>query len=195
MLTLDKGAIKTLVLPENFVLAEEEYGGMGFNWRRQYVPKGETQIEITSFYRGRPAAEIDSEAFRTELAKPQHEIFTQGKTDPKDAEASLSELWGALGNAGNNQITNEDTGISGPRFYLESARTLDVQGRRVLVVGGYFHGVDGDLHNWYCGIFIDGSPEEDCSQIEELVFQADTKELYDKYFPEFWKALDTIEWS
>lgn len=195
MLTLDKGAVKKLKLPESFILGEEEYGGKGLNWRRQYVSRLGSGVEITSYYRGRPAAKVDSDAFRAVMSKPPHEIFLEGQTTEEQAEPILQEVWGALGNAGNNQITNKSEGLGGPRFHMVSCSTIDMNGRRVMVATGWFHGPDGAVHNHYCGIFFDASPNEEACRIEELIFQADSQQVYDSYLPSFREALFTMEWN
>jgi hypothetical protein len=47
---------------------------------------------------------------------------------------------------------------------------------------------------YYCGLFVDSDPEREDCVIEELVFEAQTKELYEKYRSSFEKALATIQW-
>ena len=107
----------------------------------------------------------------------------------------IRSLESALGNAGNNQITNSSSGVSGPRFYLEKIHVIDLSSKPVMAVQGYFHGFDGQVHNHYMGIFFDATPDDrDYCQIEEIVFQAPTWELFGKYFPQFQKTLNSIRW-
>jgi hypothetical protein len=46
------------------------------------------------------------------------------------------------------------------------------------------------------GIFFDATPDDkQYCQIEEVVFQAPTWELFEKFFPQFQKTLNSIRWS
>lgn len=194
MLTVQKGAIKKFTLPDGFVLGEEEYGGMGYNWRRRYVPGANNEVAIISYYRGSEEPASDGEVFRHLLSKPPHLIYREGETDRQAALSTLYNLAPIIGGAGNNNLVNQRTGLSGPRFHLEIMRTLKLGGRTVLEVAGWFHGASGELHNYYDGILFDGDSASAGVAVEELLFEAQTKQLFDRYWPAFLESLKSIEW-
>lgn len=195
------GAIKSIKLPDSFARGETLYGGMGQNWRRSFHPrekKDSLEVSITSMFRGSPTAVNDASIFRKILAEPPRVIYSSDSRSshlchPK-AQLLVSEMVDVLGNAGNNQLTNCETGVGGPRFYLQRMESILLNGKKVLAVYGVFHNSQMEPQAYYCGLFVDSDPEREDCVIEELVFEAQTKELYEKYRSSFEKALATIQW-
>ncbi len=198
--TASCGAIAKLTLPEGFVLGEEVRGGMGNNWTVSYNPPDTEAVEIMLFYRGTPDRGVDPARFRGLLEKSPHELFDLSKQSdnmPPDTIETLVAIQDLLGNAGNNQITNTRDGLQGPRFQIEKVETMELNGRNVLGVRGFFHSYKGvsDLHNYYYGIFFDVAANKEWCQIEEIIYQGDTKELFERYWNDFFGSLSSISWK
>lgn len=196
------GVIKSIKLPDSFARGETLHGGMGQNWRRSFHPREKrdsSQVSITSLFRGSPTECREASSFRKVLAQPPGLIFCSAEDSQHlchpEAHALIKEMAEALGNAGNNQLTNFEKGVGGPRFRLQRMEVLEISGRKVLAVYGVFHNSNMEPQAYYCGLFVDAAPgKEDCA-IEELVFEAQTKELYEKYRLGFEKAISTIQWA
>jgi hypothetical protein len=199
---VDLGTIKSINLPDSFAKGEVLYGGMGQNWRKTFHPrekKDTKDVAITSMFRGSPTLESDGITFRTLLRQPPGVIFSadenaESKMQPQ-AKQIVNALADALGNAGNNQLTNTETGFGGPRFYLQRMETLELNKRKVLAVYGVFHNSEMKAQNYYVGLFVDSKPDTKECVVEELVFEAQTRELYEKYRVSFEKSLTTIQWN
>lgn len=193
MLTLQEGAIAKIDLPQGFELMEETRGGMGMNWLRVYSPKGVSGLSISLFYRGAPELVDYARVFRGLLKNPSVIFDDQNGPNGDDTTiARVRSIQSCLGNAGNNQIANPENS----RFYLEKIQTINLCGRPVMAVQGYFFGPDGQPDNNYMGVFYDATPDDrELCRIEEIVFEASTWELFEKYFPEFQKTLNSIRWA
>lgn len=187
-------------LPDSFARGEVQMGGMGHNWRRVFQPRDKDDaddVSIISFYRGSPTAQEDAAAFRSLLKVPPANVFDGSHPDccsqPHMFEL-VRKLEPILGQCGNNQIANTEVGVSGPRFFLETLKTIAVAGRTVLVASGYFHDMELHPQAYFSGLFFDAQP--DCTNccIEEFVFEAQSRSLYDKYYSSFEKAISTIRW-
>lgn len=188
------GVIKTMHLPDNFVKGEERAGGMGNNWRKIFHPANSTDVSITSLYRGSAAFAPSGRTFRTLLAQPSALIYSTENGGLAQAETIITSLAPALGNAGDNQLTNAETDEQGPLFYLQRMETVELNHRRVLAVYGIFHNSEKVPHNYYVGIFIDANPKAKECRIEEIIFEAQSRELYDQYHTQFEDSIKTIQW-
>ena len=196
MPTLTKGSVSDMQLPADFEFGQDLTGGIALNWLKSYHAVANRDVQISLFYRG-TASPADSIVGFRKLLKTQGVVFdnANGDADSKTAQ-TIESLNAALGNAGNNQITNKAVGVTGPRFFLEKIHVILLNAKPVMAVQGYFHSYDGTIDNYYMGIFFDGSPEDEkYCRIEEVVFQAPSWALFEKYFPSFQKTLNTITWS
>jgi hypothetical protein len=199
---VELGTIKSTNLPDAFTKGEVLFGGMGQNWRKNFHPrekKDARDVAITSMFRGSPTLELDGKTFRSLLRQPAGVIFSadrkaQNKIHPQ-AEEIVNALADALGNAGNNQLTNPQTGLGGPRFYLERMEILELNKKKVLAVHGFFHDSEMKPQNYFIGLFVDAKPDQRECIVEELIFEAQTRELYEKYCGGFEKSLTSIEWD
>ena len=194
MLTLQEGAIAKIDLPPGFVLMEETRGGMAMNWLRRYSKNG-NDISISLFYRGAPELAQFASDFRS-LLETETVVF-DGQNGPSDEVAAghVKNMRSVLGNAGNNQITNQDK-ENGPHFFLEKIQTIKLNGRPVLSVQGYFYGGDGEIDNYYMGIFFDATPgDATACKVEEIIFEAKSWELFEKNFGAFQASLNSIRWE
>lgn len=195
-----QGAIKGMELPSRFEKGEEELGGMGNNWTIPYHPPGRKDVELTFHYRGTPETGISATGCKLLLEKKPHFIFKRPEKAFKIRESvnnTLEALAPILGNAGDNQVTNTNTGMRGPRFNVDKVETIDVNGKTVIAVNGFFHSYKAldDLQTFYYGIFYDATPESIDAQIEEFFYQAETKKAFTEFWEDFYRALNTIVWK
>ncbi|MBA3858812.1 MAG: hypothetical protein C0507_18060 [Cyanobacteria bacterium PR.3.49] len=191
----------SIELPDSFARGEVQMGGMGHNWRRVFQPRDKNDaddVSIVSFYRGSPAALEDAAVLRSLIKQPPAVIFAGTRSDccsqPHVAEL-VRKLEPILGQCGNNQIANQETGVAGPRFFLEKLETISLDGRAVLSASGYFHDMELHPQAYFSGLFFDAQPESPHCCVEELVFEAQTRSLYDKYYPSFKQAVSTVRWT
>lgn len=191
MLTLQEGAIAKIDMPPGFAQRDEVRGGMGMNWLRVHSPTQDDGVSISLFYRGAPELAEYAKTFRALLKSPA--IIFDDQDGPND-EGALEKVRGmqsCLGNAGNNQFTNPDNA----RFALEKIQTITLSGRPVMAVQGFFYGPDGKPDNNYFGVFYDATPKDpEFCRIEEIVFEAVSWELFEKYFSAFQASLNSIRW-
>lgn len=199
---VDLGTIKSINLPDSFTKGEVLFGGMGQNWRKTFHPrekKDAQDVAITSMFRGSPTLDSDGKAFRTLLRQPPVLIFSADSKAKNEihpqAKKIVNALADAIGHAGNNQLTNPETGLGGPRFYLQRMETLELNKKRVLAVYGVFHDSEMKPQNYFVGLFVDAKPDKKECFVEELIFEAETRELYEKYHDSFEKSLTTIQWN
>ncbi len=194
MNTLSRGIIKEVTLPENFQLRTEQAGGIGNSWLLSCKSRRYENVEFALFYRGTPCSADGVISFRNLLTEPK---ILFNSTDTTDGDSGLiHNLSRVLGNASNNQITNQNTGNQGPKFFLECLEVIELNQKNVLSTTGYFHGPEGEVDYHYKGVFIDASPDDPKKcQIEEVLFQAPDMVLFRKLLPDFLKFLGSIIWS
>ncbi len=190
------GAIRTITIPETFVVSKERYADFASSWMICYSPVGEENVEIGLVYRGKPVYIDDAVLFRSIVNKSDQKLFesdSSGQDFEKD-KSLLKSMTFILGKMGNNQLTNTEKGVFGPEFYLERLETILLNGRRALSIKGHFQGPDLSIHNYYYGLLYERKRSSEKCDIEEVFFQAHSQELYDKYFFDFAATLKSIIW-
>lgn len=202
MRVYEVGSIKSINLPDSFARGDFLHGGMGNNWKKSFYPRDKRdhdEVAITSMFRGTATLDPDARNFRKLLDEPARVVYSkQIEENSKSAQAAISivnSMAEALGNAGNNQLTNCEMGIGGPRFNLQKMETLMLNDKKVLAVSGFFHNSEMKVQTYYLGLFVDARPNNQECIIEEIAFEATTEELYEKYRNSFEKSLHTIEWN
>lgn len=201
MPTLQAGIIKSITLPDSFAKGESLHGGRGTNWRKVFHPRNKrdtSDVSISAFFRGRAVIDDEAKAFRVLLRQPPGVVFSAQKdTDccHPQAESIIKAMIDALGQAGNNQLTNQERGIFGPHFFLQRMETVELKKRKVMIVYGIFHDAEMNPLNHYVGLFVDADPNSSDCRIEELVFEAFSNAQYEKCRPDFEKALKSIVWN
>ncbi len=209
MLLKKIGVIKEMLLPAEFVQGEQEFGGMGNNWRlihypRKFKNESPSPVQLIVYYRGSPPLKANGEAFRVMLSQSPKILFEQG--DAQDASAvtsMLKNLGAALGSASDNQLVNHKPGLHGPLFYLQKLAVAQVNKRSVLAISGVFHrsGATPDEFqfegstNYSHALLFDAAPGNEPCRIEEIVLQADSAELLATYMPLLDRALNTVRWA
>ncbi|MDX2108503.1 MAG: hypothetical protein SFY67_19065 [Candidatus Melainabacteria bacterium] len=191
------GAIQNVTLPEGFSLCEDTVGKVARSHLRRYESTKYKSVEIAFFYRGNELSSTDTNTLRQYLSQPNQvliEIEETEKPTPKDVEI-MQEFYYIIGTPGNNQISNSEKGIRGPRFHLASLETLMVSGKRCLAVNGWYHGPKEEVHNYFYGVYFDSKRSQKLCKLEEVYLHAPTSALFDYYLPDFQETLKTIVWK
>lgn len=173
------GVISEVSLPDDwYERADKKGAGSG----RTFSPNATTEAEIVFFPRMVPLDEASRKVFL--------HLLKEDEIDNLSAEQILA-LRTVMGvaTAGDNQITNSGTPgtLDGPVFYIDNARTVDINGKTVLrVIGNYTNGKS------FNGIFFPAGAEGKI--VEELFLQTTRTESIDKYLTLFEKVLSTVTW-
>lgn len=194
MIVKNAGSIDKILLPPNFIAGSEEYGGKAMNWEKKFHPVNEPGVTIALYYRGMPCPQVYGDAFRQITKQPPAVYFDEQLNEANRVDAVV-RLGQALGNAGNNQLSNTATGLGGPRFHIQSLKTMLLVGKPVVFVTGLFHSFDMVVSNYYAGYFVDATPSDDRCRLEEIFLQAESIELFEKFREPFERAIATIQWS
>jgi hypothetical protein len=164
---------------------------------RSFSPADNANVKMEIFCRGLPLSEESSKSFRKALKLAPKSLFDSESVDKSAVPDALliSDLEEALGNVGNNQIANTETGCSRPPFKLERLDALIWNGKPALAARGWFYNVEtNERFNAFCGFFIDAQPKGTTSEVEEIYLQVRTESDYLRYLPEFEHSLSSIEW-
>ncbi len=188
--------IKSLKLPAGWA---ECKAGSGFATRivRSFTPPGSSDVKMEFFYRGLPVSDAAGKAFRKVLKQAPKTVFDHNNSNkPTKAEVQLiCDLEEVLGNIGNNQISNTETGPSGPPFLLERLDALLWNDKPLLAGRGWFINPEtGERRYAFCGFFIDANPNQAACSVEEIYLEADKEDLYAQCMPQFEECLRSIEW-
>lgn len=178
-------SIKKIMLPQSWSARSERITQI-MSIKSAY-PSTHKDAEISFFKRRSALPPEDLEHFKDVLNQPPHRIA--------DGEKELESISAVMGNAGDNQWTNRQTGYAGPCFRLINAETIAINGRRVLLVKGTFIKPENKQPiNEYCGIYVNSVDDE----VEELFLQVASHLGYlefERYLKLFLDALKTIEWN
>lgn len=184
-------------LPPGWLELSFEEEGMEIRAIRVFSPADNHSVRMQMLNRGYPLGEEDTQVLRKTLSQSPKAIFERKDgTRPGRTEVELvSSLAEVLGNLADNQLLNSESDDLGPSFMLDRIDVLDWKGRKVLAVRGWFRDPEQDIRvNNYCGLFIDSTPGEPESQIEEIYLEAPTEDLLVKYMPLFKASLDSLVW-
>ena len=188
--------IKSLQLPPGWT--ENKLGG-GFAPRtmRAFSPPDNPRVKIVLLNRGLPVSEDAGKTFRKILQLSPKLIFDRNSANklmPTEVQL-ICDLEEILGNAGDNQIVNPDTGISGPPFILDRLEVLVCNDRPALAVRGWFcNPGNGQRLNAFYGLFVDVNARDDACGVEQIFLEAPEETLYLQYLPAFEQCLHSIEW-
>lgn len=134
---------------------------------QEYHPAGAPECQLGFYYRGRRTSDAAGKTFHDLLDKPPHALT--------DAEfRSLEEIV-------RDKAKAED-------FRLESAKTEDLNGKRVLRVKGRYVGNQNDAEH----VFIDADGTG--SAVQEVFFQA-PKDKFSKHIKHAEDAIRSIRWK
>lgn len=191
------GAIRSITLPENFSITEDTVGKVALSHLRRYECDINSNVEISFFYRGTELSEPDTKTLRHYLSQPNQILLRasdSGEISEEDI-AKMQEFYFIIGTPGNNQISNPEKGMRGPRFFLQKIETITISGKRCLAVTGWFHGPGGNIQNFFYGTYFDAKRTSELCRLEEVYLHTPTENLFEKYLIDFKETLKTIIWK
>ncbi|HEY9870968.1 MAG TPA: hypothetical protein V6D08_17515 [Candidatus Obscuribacterales bacterium] len=163
------GQVNRIQIPDGWIEGPSNpYQGIGNRTLVEFHPPEAPEARLCFFYRGLPLdAQSGAKFVEIVAANPAHTL-------------SADEVQCLKG------VLNERADPAA--FALSLAQTTDLNGRRVLMVGGQYRESQRELMEILIDVFGTGTV------IEEIFFQAPT-ELYFIYFTQVQPALTSIEWK
>lgn len=163
------GQIALLVIPDGWMKKEKEHSPLEMTGARSltwYQSADNDQVGIYLYYRGMPVVENGSkEAHRAVLAAEPHELSWE----------EIDSIWEVLGNCNSKA------------YKMESCRTIDHHGRRIIKVEGVYR--NSDLRTIEYSVDADGSGRF----VQSIWFQA-PESVYFDFDHQGRRALEEIEW-
>lgn len=132
----------------------------------EFHPQGQKDCQLGFYYRGRRTSEVAGRNFNQILDAPAHELTP--------AEYS------SLGEVLRDKAKAED-------FTVKSARTEDINGKRVLVVEGRYNVNQNDSFH----VFVDS--DNSGTAVQEVFFQA-PKDKFAKYGADAEQSIRKVRW-
>lgn len=166
------------------------------NWKVVYSGSLKRDVQIGFYYRGKALDPIDATFFKEVLKNPQPLIFYHNsKGNYSESEISrLTPFSYILENMADNQVSNQNSGYN-PTFYLESIEVQNIKERKVMVIKGFYLDKKMNPSGYLYNVMFERDPQKEVCHIEEIFFQASSKELYDKHFVDFKKSLESIQFK
>jgi len=166
--TFSHGQVAAMHTPLGWVAGTSVHRDLGTNSWVPFSPPNESGTVLAFYYRGLPIGTQATKAFRDVLAAPPHTL-------------SPTELT-AIGAVLRSQPQESS-------FPLREAETRDLHGKRiVLLEGHYLESGEDVLH-----LFVDASPSEERSAVQEIIFQA-KPEAFARYRDVVQASLASIVW-
>ncbi|MDP3509207.1 MAG: hypothetical protein Q8T09_14640 [Candidatus Melainabacteria bacterium] len=165
---IDRGQISSMSMPAGFEKGKTVGGTYANDSFQEYHLSSNANVKFYFEYRGRRMGVESSKVFHDTLEKPPHALAAQ------ELE-SLHQVLGA------NRSNKDD-------FKINSARTEDLNGKRVLTIEGRY-----PRHNLSARtVFVDSDGTG--SAVQEITFQAPTAEFF-KNTAASLNALKSIKWK
>lgn len=164
---LNCGQIERMKLPPGWQANQKQEGKIGNSSYRDYTPPDNKEVKMVFFYRGRPVEPGSASAFHGLLEKPAHSL------SPAELK-SIAEV-----------IRDRQDARD---FQMLSARTEDLNGKRVLIVEGRYIQIQQDTYAVL--VDADGSGKA----VQEIFFQA-PKENYMRFSREAKESIKSIQWK
>ncbi len=161
------GQVKTMEVPGNWEAGPDYSKRQHSATYQEFHPTGQRDSQLGFYYRGRRTSEMAGKNFHALLDKPPHTL----------AEAELK----ALKEVVRDKANPED-------FQVKSARTEDLNGKRVLILEGRYTANQNDSKH----IFIDADGSG--TSVQEIFFQA-PKDKFQTYVNTADQALKSIHWK
>jgi len=165
MIISGHGQVMRMELPAGWVAGPAK-DGPGARSVREFFPATSPKSSICFYYRGMPISDASAMIFKAMLLEPQHELN-------EDEFEGLQEV---LGNV-----------IDPQAYEKQSARTQNLNGKRVLVLEG--HWLEGKRYGMDLFIDADGSGR----YVQQIYFIAPLDQ-YRRYVESVERAFSSIEW-
>lgn len=163
---VNHGPISHLKLPDSWQEGDADSPYHGSLCRTFSPPGKEEEFVFNLWSRGVPLTNQGARQFADVLAKSDHPLSAEEIAD-------LSEVLGNMGKA--------------QHFELTEARTHSLDGRRVLVVHGYWR----ELDRISVGLFV---PENEHHNVEEIYCLCEPS-AYSTYAPVIKQLFDNLRWA
>jgi hypothetical protein len=166
--TFSHGQVAAMQIPVGWVAGTTVHRDIGaYSWV-PFSPPNDSGTVLAFYYRGLPTGTQGTKAFRDVLAAPPHPL----------SPTELSAIGATL------RVQPEESS-----FPLRAAETRDLHGKRiVLLEGHYLNSGEDVLH-----LFVDASPSEERSAVQEIIFQA-KPEAFARYRDAVQASLASIVW-
>jgi hypothetical protein len=166
---IDHGQIEDMALPNGWLQSAPHRfaGGVGTQSLYEFHPADAPPAKLCFYYRGLPESEEVGQKFRAVLDQEPHHLSGE---EMKSLDEVLDDKAGA------------------EAFTPFVARTENWNGKRILIVEGRYVKIGEDAME----IFVDAGG--DGRLIQEIFFQA-PRDLYEKYWTEAKKSMQSIEWK
>lgn len=161
------GQIEQMSLPSGWTAGQRQDNLVGDSSYQEYLAPEQNDVKLCFYYRGYRVSKNPAESFRAVLAKDEHKLSNE-------EIVSLSEV-----------LRNKDTP---EQFKFSEAKTVDLNGKRVLLVSGQY--VKSNKRTEAIYIDADGTG----SACQEVFFQAPA-DVYDKYIETARDSFKSIEWK
>jgi hypothetical protein len=166
----DIGQISDMKLPAGFVPGKQSGAGSGGNDSfQEYHSGADPNVKVYFEYRGHRMSQDSSDKFHQLLGAPAHNL----------PQAELNQLGEVI----------QDKGQSGS-FQISTAKTQDINGKRVLMVEGDYVNQNPPLRARSLYIDSDGTG----SAVQEVTFQAPTAS-FNKNVVQGTRSLGSINWK
>jgi hypothetical protein len=197
LIVRNQGPIAELSVPSSWLMHTEEFRSYGQRTLIQLVPLRQSEqldwnTTISVFYRGFPVSDAGAAQFKQLLAQ-----LNPGGS-PKllfgDTLKDMAEIMGDT-TTGDNQYTNpaQPGSDNVPMFFVQSAQLIDLNGRIVLAVEGYFTTENGEPLRYFAGVFID--TDGTGAVIHEVFLQAKVKDEMMMQKSVYRNAVKSIKWA
>lgn len=166
MPVVDFGAISSFVLPDDWCegFVETPYHGSAV---RTFSPSGkEDEFKLNLWSRGTALTQSSGMKFAAILSQPAHEL----------GEHEIESLGEVLANMGKQNL-----------FSIWRARTTDINGKRVLIVGGSW----SSFNKTSVGMFV---PLHDFAHVDEIYCLCEPS-AYDRYAPVLDQVFASLRWQ
>lgn len=163
----DIGQIQTMTLPDDFVQGPSRSGTAGNSMFQEYHLKSDADIKVYFQYRGRRMSNAGAREFQSVLSQPPHTL----------KQAELDKVSETLRDKSDHQT-----------FRIMSAKTQDINGKRVLIVDGQYlkHGLYART------MYVDS--DKTGSVVQEITFQTPMSKLT-SYLAKGVKSQESIAWK
>lgn len=163
----DLGQISKMNLPTGWEEGVQQQHRQHAASYQEFHPVGEPECQLGFYYRGRRTSELAGQRFRDLLNKPPHALS-------RDEIDSLKEI-----------VRDK---YSPADFQCSNARTVDIGGKRVLLLEGRYKAIQQDSKH----LFIDSDGTG--TAVQEIFFQA-PKDKFANYAKVAEQSMKSIKWK
>ncbi len=162
------GQISNMAMPAGWVPGEQIDNFVGNSSYKQFHPATDKNVRLSFYYRGRRTTAASGQRFHALLKEPCH-LLSRKEID------TLAEIIRDKSNQAD--------------FRMQSARTEDINGKRVLVIEGRYNEIEQDCRS----MFVDADASTG-TVVQEISYQAPKASFY-RYYGQAKGAMDSIQWK